>query len=298
MRVFVTGATGLIGGEVCRLLVAAGHEVVALSRSSRPRLPALARAVQGNPVASGAWQDELAACDACIHLAGEPVAAGRWTPERKRSIRASRVESARRVAEVMSSRGPRVLVSGSGVGYYGARKDEVLDEAAAPGSDFLASVCREWEETALSAAGRARVVVVRTGLVLARGGGALPRLLLPFRFYLGGPVGTGEFWQSWIHLADQAGLIAWALENSEVAGPLNATAPEPARNRDLARAIGRALRRPSALSVPVWGLRLALGELSSVVATGQRVIPQKALMLGYRFRFPALEPALADLLCA
>ena len=297
MHVFVTGATGLIGRALCGALVAAGHRVSALSRyGSRQGLPAPVRMVHGDPALVGPWLEALAECDACVHLAGEPVAAGRWTDERKRRIRDSRVESTRGVAELVASRGPSVLVSGSAVGYYGPRGDEPLDEEASPGGDFLAEVCKEWEAAALVASSRARVVTLRTGIVLAREGGALPRMLLPFRFFAGGPIGRGDFWQSWIHLADEVGLIAWALETPSVAGPLNATAPNPARNRELARAIGRVLRRPSALPVPTLGLKLALGELADAVATGQRVLPSKAIALGYRFRQPDLEPALRDLL--
>jgi uncharacterized protein len=297
MHVFVTGATGLIGNALCSALVAAGHRVTALSRSSAPRgVPAGVRCVQGDPAAVGGWQEVLAGCDACVNLAGEPVAAGRWTDERKRRIRDSRIETTRRMAEVLAVRGPGVFLSGSAVGYYGPRGDEPLDETAAPGGDFLASVCKEWEAAALGAASRSRVVTVRTGLVLAPHGGALPRMLLPFRFFGGGPIGRGDFWQSWIHLADEVALILWALENTAVAGPLNATAPHPVLNRELARTIGRVLHRPSALPVPELGLRLLFGELSSALTTGQRVLPQKAVDLGFRFRHPDLEPALRDLL--
>jgi uncharacterized protein len=297
MHVFVTGATGLVGSALCSALAQAGHRVTALSRSASPGgLPAGARSVQGDPAVAGPWQEALASCDACAHLAGEPVAEGRWTSERKRRIRGSRVESTRRVAEVVAARGPAVLVSGSAVGYYGPRGDEPLDEASEPGGDFLAGVCEEWEAAALGAASRARVVTLRTGIVLAPHAGALPRMLLPFRFFAGGPIGKGEFWQSWIHLADEVGLILWALENPGVAGPLNATAPNPVRNRDLALAIGRVLRRPSALPVPELGLKLLFGELSAVIATGQRVLPKKAVDLGFRFRYPEIEPALRDLL--
>jgi uncharacterized protein (TIGR01777 family) len=297
MHVFITGATGLIGRPLCSALLAAGHRVTALSRSGAPAgFPAGARSVRGDPATAGRWQEELAACDACVNLAGEPVAAGRWTGERKRRIRESRVESTRRVAEVVAARGPSVLVSGSAVGYYGPRGDEPLDEAASPGSDFLAGVCREWEAAALGAAPRARVVTVRTGIVLARHGGALPRMLLPYRFFAGGPIGKGEFWQSWIHLGDEVALIVWALENPAVAGPLNAAAPHPVKNRELARAIGRVLNRPSALPVPELALELMFGELASVLVAGQRVIPRKATDLGFHFRYPELEPALRDLL--
>jgi uncharacterized protein len=297
MHVFVTGATGLIGNALCRALVAAGHRVSALSRyGSSQGLPTPVRMVHGDPTVAGPWQEELAASDACVHLAGEPVAAARWSAERKRRIRESRVESTRRVVEVVVARGPGVLVSGSAIGYYGPRGDEPLDETAPPGVDFLAEVCKEWEAAALAGAPRARVVTLRTGIVLSRSGGALAQMLLPFRLFAGGPIGKGEFWQSWIHLDDEVALIRWALETSAVAGPLNATAPNPVRNRELARAIGRVLRRPSALPVPRAALKLALGELATVVAAGQRVIPKKASELGFRFRYTELEPALRDLL--
>ncbi len=296
MEVFLTGATGLMGAAVARALVEAGHGVTALSRSASPRLPPGVRAVQGDPSRAGAWQDALSRCDACVHLAGEPIADGRWNEARKRAIRDSRVDSTRRVAEVVAARGPTVLVSSSAIGYYGPRGDVVLDEDAPPGTDFLAQVCREWEAAAMPAAVRARIVLLRTGIVLAREGGALQRMLLPFRLFAGGPIGDGAFWQSWIHLADEVGLVAWALGRDDVSGPLNATAPSPVRNRELAAAIGRALHRPSALPVPPAALRVVLGELATVVASGQRVVPRKALDGGYPFAFPEIDGALQDLL--
>jgi hypothetical protein len=254
------------------------------------------RAVQGDPARPGAWQEALATCDACVNLAGEPVAEGRWTEARKRAIRESRVEATRNVASVVAARGPRVLVSGSAIGYYGSRGDEALDESSRPGDDFLGRTCVEWEAAADAASPRARVVKVRTGIVLAREGGALPKLVLPFRMLAGGPVGDGSFWQSWIHLADEVGLLLLALDDARAEGPLDATAPGPVRNRDLARAIGRVLRRPSLLPTPPLALRVALGEMADVVLASQRVLPAKALALGYRFRFPTIEPALRDLL--
>jgi len=296
MHVFVTGATGLVGRALCEALLARGHLVTGLSRApGAAPLPAGVRAVAGDPAAPGAWQDALARADACVHLAGEPVA-GRWTAERKRRIRASRVESTRNVADVLRERGPAVLVSASAVGIYGDRGDEVLDEAAAPGEGFLADVCREWEAAAAPAAARARVVILRTGIVLAAHGGALPRMVRPFRLLAGGPLGGGAFFQPWIHLADEVGLILLALEDARARGPLNASAPAPARNRDVARAIGRVLSRPSLLPAPRLAIRIAVGEMASVVLASQRVVPRKALELGYRFKFPELEAALRDLL--
>lgn len=298
MHVFVTGATGLIGGALARALLGRGDVVTALSRSpdAPRRLPPGVRHLQGDPGAPGRWEEELARAHACVHLAGEPIAAGRWTAERLRRIRASRVEGTRRVAEVIRAAGPAVLVSGSAVGFYGDRGDVVLDESAPPGEGFLAEVCREWEAAAEPARARARVVALRTGIVLARGGGALPRLALPFRLLGGGPLAGGEFWQPWIHLADEVGLILFALDAPAAQGPLNAAAPSPVRNRDLARALGRALHRPALLPTPRLALRLALGELSRELLASQRAVPRKALELGYRFRFPELERALQDLL--
>jgi uncharacterized protein len=298
MQVFVTGATGLIGRAVCGALLAAGHAVTALSRSAGAagKLPAGTRVVAGDPTEPGPWEEALAGCDACVNLAGEPIAEGRWTPERKRRIRESRVRSTERVAAAVRAGGPRVLVSGSAVGYYGSRGDELLDERSAPGEGFLADVCRAWEEAAAPASARARVVLLRTGIVLSREGGALPKLVRPFRLFAGGPIGRGDFWQPWIHVADEVGLVRFALEDARVEGPLVASAPEPARNRDLARAIGKALGRPSLLPAPELAVRLAIGEAAGAVLASQRAVPRKALELGYRFRHPSLQAALGELL--
>jgi hypothetical protein len=306
MNVFVTGATGLIGRAVCTALAERGDRVVALSRSgpgSGSRLGSESRStsesiqlVTGDPSAAGPWLDALAGCDACVHLAGEPVAEGRWTPEKKRRIRESRILSTGNVARAIASGGPTVLVSGSAVGFYGSRGDEVLDESSPGGDDFLAEVSAAWEEAARPAERRARVVLLRTGIVLAREGGALPKLVQPFRLFAGGPLGDGAFWQPWIHLADEVGVVLLALDDARARGPMNATAPEPARNRDLAKAVGRVLRRPSALRTPALAVRLALGEAATMVLASQRAVPAKALSLGHRFRFPDLEGALEDLL--
>jgi uncharacterized protein (TIGR01777 family) len=299
VKVFVTGASGLIGRSLCPVLVARGHEVTVLTRSparARARLPGPVELVEGDPAVAGAWQDALARADACVNLAGEALDAGRWNEERKRTFQASRVSSTRNVAEVLRAGGPGVLVSASAIGLYGDRGDETLDEGAGPGRDFLAGLCVAWEEAAAPAAARARVVLLRTGLTLARDGGALPRMARPFRFFVGGPLGDGRFWQSWVHLVDVVGLALLALEDARAVGPLHAVSPEPVRNRDLARALGRALSRPSLVPAPRFAVRLAVGELADVVFSSQRVVPAKALALGYSFRFPSLDGALRDLL--
>jgi len=296
MRVFVTGATGLIGRALADELLAAGHEVVGLSRSASPGLAAGVVALQGDPAVPGPWVEELRRCDACVNLAGEPVAEGRWNAAKKARIRESRVAATRTVAAAIAEAGPRVLVNGSAVGFYGSRGDEELDEISAAGQGFLAEVCREWEEAAAPARKRARVVLLRTGIVLAADGGALPSMALPFKLFAGGPIGDGSFWQPWIHLDDEVGLIAWALGQERVDGPLNATAPAPEKNRDLARAIGKALHRPSLLPTPLLAIRLAVGEMADVVTSSQRVLPRKAQDLGYKFLFPEVQPALDDLL--
>jgi len=296
MRVFLTGATGLIGKALTASLLHAGHQVFALSRGTELGLPAGAERLQGDPAQPGPWQEQLAGCDACVNLAGEPVAGGRWSAERKARIRKSRVEAARNVAAVIAERGPTVLLQGSAVGFYGSRGDEELSEESAAGTGFLAEVCQAWEAAAQPAGRRARLVLLRTGIVLAREGGALPRMALPFRLFAGGQIGDGAFWQPWIHLDDQVALIRWALEEPRLKGPLNAAAPAPVRNRDLARAIGAALARPSFLPTPVLALRLALGEMAEVVTSSQRVLPRKAEALGFRFQHADVREALRDLL--
>lgn len=298
MHVFVTGATGLIGKALVHALLRRGDVVTALSRSpdAPRRLPPGVRHLEGDPARSGRWEEELLRADACVHLAGEPVAEGRWTSEKRRLIRASRVDSTRLVAQVIGGGGPSVLVSGSAVGFYGDRGDEELPEEATPGTGFLAEVCQEWEDAAEPARARARVVALRTGIVLAREGGALPRMVLPFRLFAGGPLGGGAFWQPWIHIADEVGLVLLALDVPRAEGPLNAVGPSPVRNRDLARAIGKALHRPASLPTPAFALRAAIGEMAREILASQRVVPKKALALGYRYRYPREDEAVKELL--
>jgi len=288
VRVLVAGGTGFIGRPLCRALAAEGHSVTTVSRTPGRAVP---RAVGWEDVAAA-----VGASDALINLAGDPIAAGRWTDARKQGIRDSRVTATRRLVEAVRSaaRRPTVLVNASGVGYYGPHGDESLDEAAPPGTDFLAGVCEAWEREALSAEALGmRVVRLRLGVVLASDGGALARILPPFRTFLGGPVGSGRQWMSWIQREDVIGLVVAALEDQRYRGPINATAPHPVYNRDFAHALGRALNRPSWLFVPAPVLRLALGELADMLLTGQRVLPRAAEALGYRWQHPDLAGALA-----
>lgn len=299
MRVLITGGSGLIGGAVAADL-AAEHEVVILSRDpARAEVAAGVRAVQWDARSPTGWEALLDGETAILHLAGETIASGRWTRARKERIRASRVDSGRAVAAAIRRAAvkPRVLLQASGVGCYGPRGDEVVTEHGAAGDDFLASVCTEWEaSTAEVESWGVRRVVLRTGLVLARDGGALPRMALPFRLLAGGPLGNGRQWMPWIHLADEVGAIRFLLGREDASGPFNLTAPRPLTNRDFSRALGKALRRPSLLPAPAPALRLVLGEMADIVLTGQRAVPQRLLELGYGFRFPEAGAALSDLL--
>jgi uncharacterized protein (TIGR01777 family) len=252
--------------------------------------------VAGDPTRPGPWQEALAAADACIHLAGDPIAEGRWTAEKKRRIRESRALSTALVADVVRAGGPRVLLSGSAVGYYGDRGDEMLEESSPPGQGFVPEVALAWEAAAAPAASRARLVALRTAPVLSLDGGALPRLVLPFKLFAGGPLGSGRQYQPFLHLADEVRLILFALDDARVVGPLNCTGPEPLRSREIARIIGRLLGRPSFVPAPGLAIRAAVGEVADEVLSSRRVLPRKALDLGFRFRFPTVEDALRDLL--
>jgi uncharacterized protein len=292
MKVVVTGGSGFLGGALVAALRRDGHEVAVLTRRP-PRAPG---ELQWNASPSlGPWARAFEGAGAAINLAGEPIAEGRWTASRKQTILASRVEATRAVVTALRGAGApgTALLSGSAVGYYGTHRNEPLDETSPAGSDFLASVCREWEAEALAATG-ARVVLLRTGFVVARNGGALPRLALPFHFFAGGPLGSGRQVMSWIHRDDWVAMVRWALANVEVRGPLNLTAPAPVTNREMAHALGRALHRPSFMPAPGFALRLALGEMAdALILNGQRVLPRTATDAGFRFRYQKIEEALA-----
>ncbi len=262
MKVGITGSSGLIGSRL----------VEALDATALPREPTAA---------------DVSGLDAVVHLAGEPVAQ-RWTPASKKEIERSRVEGTRAVVSAMSP--SQVLVCASAVGYYGPRGDERVTEADPPGSDFLASVCVEWEREAAAHAGR--TVSIRTGVVLDAAGGALKKMLLPFRLGIGGPVAGGKQWMPWIHVDDLVGIYLRALDDSSWSGPFNASAPEPVTNREFSKQLGRALKRPAFAPVPGLALRVMYGEMAEIVTTGQRAVPERALAGGYEFKQPDLAQAL------
>jgi uncharacterized protein (TIGR01777 family) len=299
VRVFLTGASGLIGGRLARELVTDSHQVVAVSRTDRAGAgtPGV-EWLTGDVNREGAWCDAVTDCDAVVHLAGESVASGRWTAVRKRRLVASRVDSTRLLVAATQRDGasPRILVCASACGFYGGRGDEALIETSPPGSDFLARLCVDWEAAAQQASSTAiRVVSLRFGVVLSRDGGALARMLTPFKLGLGGPLGPPERWFPWVHEDDAVGLTRFALEHS-VEGPVNVTAPGSVRMRDFASSLGRVLKRPAVLPLPEFAMKLALGEMGASLTPGQRVVPQVALESGYAFQQPELEPALRALL--
>ena len=302
MLIVVAGGTGFIGRPLCALLCQEGHRVTLLTRrreEAQRSYGSTVTAVEWNGREAGAWEQCLEGADAVVNLAGAPIADGRWTEARKRWLTESRVLTTRLLAEAMSRRTskPRALVSASGIGYYGASDDRVLDEGAARGEGFLADLCLAWEAEALRAAEfDVRVVTLRTGMVLEQDGGALPKMLLPFRFFAGGPIMPGTQWVSWIHRRDHIGLIQWILVTPDISGPINAVAPEAVTMNRFCEVLGQVLHRPSWLPVPSFALHVALGELGTLMTEGQRVNPAKALSGGYIFHYSTLEPALRAIL--
>jgi len=305
VKIVIAGGTGLIGAALTRTLAGAGHEVVVLTRRASEQvggLPEGARAARWTPADAAGWAGVLDGAGAVVNLAGASVGTRPWTAGRRREILESRLRATAglvaAIAAVPASARPAALVSASGVDYYGERGDEVLDEASAPGdSAFLAGVCERWEAAAREAEGMGvRVVVVRTGLVIARGALALRLQALPFRLFGGGRTGSGRQWVSWIHLEDVAGLYALAAADGSLSGPLNAVAPEPVRAADLAAEIGRVLHRPVWLPQPAPLLRLAMGRMSELLLVGHRVVPKAALDRGYEFRYATVGPALEEAL--
>lgn len=301
MRVVILGGTGLIGRALAKELADAGYEAVVLSRNpqkaTRPA-PGV-RVERWDGRSARGWEHLTDGAYAIINLAGENIAGGPWTLARKQRIRESRLTTGAAVVEAVTAvhHKPHLVVQASGIGYYGPHGDEEVTEESSPGTDFLGRLATEWEEsTAPVEKMGVRRVVVRTGVVLSEKGGALPRLMLPFRLFVGGPLGNGRQWVPWIHIADEVRAIRFLVENPDACGAYNLVAPNPVSNAQLARALGRVLGRPAWLPVPAVALRLLLGEMSSVLLTGQRAVPRRLLEAGFVFRFSNLEDALADLL--
>lgn len=292
--IVIAGGSGLLGGALVQALRADGHQVAVLTR--RPRRSG---DVLWSPRGSdSAWTAVLGDADAVINLAGSSIAAGRWTVRRKTDIRDSRLQATGALVRAIAAarQPPPVLLNASAVGAYGVRGDEPVTEETPSGADFLASVCREWEALAQEARATSRVVLLRTGVVLAAHGGALPQLALPFRFWVGGPVGSGRQYVPWIHLHDWVAMVQWALATATLSGPVNLTAPFPVTNREFALALGRVLHRPSLLRVPAPVMRLVLGEMAdALILGGQRALPRLAQEGGFVFRYPTIDPALQDI---
>jgi uncharacterized protein (TIGR01777 family) len=306
VRVFVTGGTGLIGARLVRALHDRGDAVDLLTRrpdEARKTFGPACNVIAGNPTQAGPWAEAVDGCDAAVNLAGEDLFNRRWDTSFKQVLHDSRVRSTEHVVHALARRPrttaglPKVLVSASAVGYYGAREDEELTEDSPPGDDFLARLCVDWEQAArMAEAAGIRVAVVRIGVVLDKAGGALRRLLPPFQMGMGGPTGSGRQWVSWVHHADLTGLLLLALDHANARGPLNAMAPNPVRNGEFAEVLGQTLHRPAFLPTSAFVLRWMFGEAADAVLTGQRVLPKKALALGYAFRFPTPDKALTDVL--
>lgn len=317
MKVFLTGASGFIGRRLLRELLRRGDHVIALTRHARNLQGAGSSAgssegsrlvvLEGDPTQPGAWQQQVAGCDAVVALAGEPVMGSRWTDSLKRRLVSSRVEGMRRMVEALVQspidQRPKTLVSASAAGYYGYtnHQDEELDENTPAGHDFLARLCADWEAGAEAAAVHGvRVVRLRIGVVLGQAeqhlGGALEKMVPAFRLFVGGPIGSGDQYVPWIHLDDVIGLTLFALDRQDVRGPLNLTAPQPVTMRELAKGLGAALHRPSLFRVPSAAVRLLLGEAAQALLGSQRIIPRRAQELGYRFQHLELGGALRSTL--
>ncbi len=303
MRIVLTGATGFVGQPLARHLVARGHELVALSRDlhgATAKLPTRCRCVAWEPTSGRLDANAIAGADAIIHLAGEGVGDKPWTADRKQEILSSRTDTSRTlvstIRDLAPARRPKALISASAIGFYGDRGQEVLDEQSAPGEGFLAEVCKAWEhETRAAADLGLRAAVIRIGIVLGKDGGALAKMLPPFQLGVGGRLGDGSHWMSWIHIDDLVALFAQAVESTTWPSVVNGVAPNPLTNADFTKALGAALRRPTLIPVPRFALNLALGEMSSLLFASQRVLPTAAQGAGFTFQYPTIDGALAQI---
>jgi uncharacterized protein (TIGR01777 family) len=296
VKILITGGTGFVGTQLTSRLVEDGHEVTILTRSLKGAKGSLPRVsyLEGDPTKKGPWQEAIKNHDAIINLAGASIFS-KWTEEQKKAIRESRVKTTQNIVEgIPTDPSKKIsLFSTSAVGYYGFCGDEELTEDSPPGKDFLARIAVEWEGEALKAEEKgARVVITRFGIVMGEKGGALSQMIPLFKKYIGGPIGTGKQWFSWVHIRDLAETFAFLLKHPEISGPVNVCSPNPVRNKDLAKALGKALHRPSFIPAPAFMVKLVLGEFGSVILEGQRVIPRKLLDSGFVFQYPDIEKAL------
>ena len=297
MKVIITGGTGLIGSALAKSLADDNHEVIVLSRSPMKvkNLPATVQVVEWDGRTAKGWGHLVEGAGAIVNLAGESIADGRWTEERKQRIRASRFNAGQAVVEAIKAAAnkPRGLVQASAVGYYGPRNGREIGEDTPAGNDFLAQVCIDWEaSTAAVEEMGVRRVIIRTGVVLSTAGGALPRMLMPFKLFVGGPIGHGDQGFPWIHLSDEVAAIRFLIANPDASGPFNLSAPNPLTNAQFGQALGKVLHRPAVLPAPSFAMRLAFGEMATVLLEGQRAVPQHLEQLGFTFEFSEIEQAL------
>ncbi len=301
MKILISGGSGFVGSNITHLLLDKGYEVTVMSRNpgKGSSLPPQVNTIAADAMKPGPWQAELALHDAVVNLAGVSVNK-RWDENHKKMLRDSRIMTTRNVVNALSSEKNRVttLVNASGVGIYGYTKDELLSETAPRGgSDFLSKLAADWEDEAIKAKDYGvRLVIARIGIVLGKDGGALAEMTKPFRFFVGGTLGDGKQWFPWIHVRDLCRAILFSIENTTISGPMNCAAPNPVRNADLAKAIGKALGRPSFFPAPAFMIRMILGEFGSVILEGQRAIPQALLAGGFKFEFRDIDAALRDIL--
>ncbi|MBW4506054.1 MAG: TIGR01777 family oxidoreductase [Scytonematopsis contorta HA4267-MV1] len=303
MKVAITGATGFVGSRLVERLMVEGHTVVVLTRNTDYAQKVFPSTAFKNVeivayTAASSWQDSITGCDAVVNLAGKPIAEGRWTEESKKEIIDSRKLATKQIVEAITKANPKpsVLINASAIGFYGTSETATFDEASSAGNDFLAEVCQVWEGEAnrVKDAG-VRLVIFRFGVVLGKGG-ALDKMVTPFKLFAGGPLGSGRQWFSWIHLDDVVSLIITALNNSSMEGVYNATSPNPVRMSELCQNMGNVLKRPSWLPVPAFALEALLGDGAMLVLEGQQVLPKRTLESGFQYQYPNLQPALASIL--
>lgn len=299
MRLVIAGASGFIGSLLLEYLSKQEHALKLLTREpTRDSLASKKNWIVWQPGAAGEWEKCVDGVDGIINLTGEPIAAKRWTETQKEKIRSSRIETTRSLVKAIAKAQvkPKFLINASAVGFYGARGDENLSEDSAPGKGYLSGVCVAWEEEAKRAQELGvRVALLRTGIVLGKGRGALAKMVPPFKFFSGGPLGSGRQWMPWIHFEDEIGLILFLTENEKASGAFNATAPNPVTMKDFSKALGNVLHRPSWAPVPAFALALMVGEIADMLISGQRAVPDAALRYGYRFKYPTIEQALRSL---